>query len=412
MKFNQNTIRFTATSLSIIFLLFLLYTLAFKGFKTVSALATHVVISEIQVSGGVAGDEFVELYNPTNTVIDLTGWRLTKKSESGATESILVSSLSGTIQSHGYFLITHSLYDGLVSSNQTYSATASIAIASDNTILLYSDAGNTLVDKVGMGEATDKEGNTAFPPLANGSIERKPGAASPLSGNGEDTNDNLNDFAVRTISEPQNTSSAVEDPVTPTPTFIIGGTTTPIPTITPTSIPTLTPTSSLTPTLEPTVTEIPTSTPTATIFPTSIPSPTPTFEPSITPTDILEITTIPTFEPTVTNTPTLTPSPSPDPTATSIPTSAPTITPTQLPTLTLTPTLIITATLTPSDSPTLTTTPTLTPTPTPILATPPGILIAKFHFPRQYETECKLELKKIHLLFAVFYLPQISCMKS
>ena len=39
-----------------------------------------VVISQIQVSGtGNAHQEFVELYNPTTSDIDLTNWELAKK---------------------------------------------------------------------------------------------------------------------------------------------------------------------------------------------------------------------------------------------------------------------------------------------------------------------------------------------
>lgn len=51
-------------------------------FHSVAKAATnHIVISQIQLSGeGNAQDEFVELYNPTNVAIEMTEWRLTRKS--------------------------------------------------------------------------------------------------------------------------------------------------------------------------------------------------------------------------------------------------------------------------------------------------------------------------------------------
>lgn len=59
-------------------------------------LADHVVISEVQVGGSTANDEFVELYNPTSSPITMSGWRLTKKASTG-TKYNLVSSLNGTM---------------------------------------------------------------------------------------------------------------------------------------------------------------------------------------------------------------------------------------------------------------------------------------------------------------------------
>lgn len=104
----------------------------------------HVVISEIQVGGSVANDEFVELYNPTGSDISLSGWRLTKESSSSTTETPLVSSISGTIATHGYFLIANPSYTGSVSADLLYSATTS-GIAHNNTVIIYSDNGHTKV---------------------------------------------------------------------------------------------------------------------------------------------------------------------------------------------------------------------------------------------------------------------------
>ncbi len=71
-----------------------------------AATADHIVISEVEVGKtGAPTDEFVELYNPTAGDINLNNWKLTRKT-TGGTESDLVSTISGTIKSHGYFLFT------------------------------------------------------------------------------------------------------------------------------------------------------------------------------------------------------------------------------------------------------------------------------------------------------------------
>ncbi len=224
----------------------------------------HVVISEVSIAGDISTDEFVELYNPTDNNIDLTNWRLTRKTSTG-TESTLVSTISGTIQSHGYFLITHPDYASTPSADQNYSEDNSIS--SNNTVLLYSDSGNTLVDKVGFGTAQDSEGASETNPANGTSRERKANSSSTtesmgiggddeFTGNGEDTDNNADDFILRNTPQPQNSESEVEPEISETPTN------------TPTETPT--PTESETPT--PTITESPT--------PTETPSPTVTIEPS------------------------------------------------------------------------------------------------------------------------------------
>src|SRR5258706_9902560 len=133
------------------------------------AAVSHVVISEIQVSGGTSTDEFVELYNPTNSNIDTTGWKLTKKT-SGGTESDLATDFpSTTINAHGYLLLAHTDYDGTPTEDVTYTTNS---VADNNTVLLY-DSSDAVVDKVGLGSAGDKEAAATANPGDNASRERK-----------------------------------------------------------------------------------------------------------------------------------------------------------------------------------------------------------------------------------------------
>lgn len=326
-------------------------TVAFAFFlhsKNASAAVTHIIISQVQIEGASADDEFVELYNPTNNPVDLSGYRLRRESQTAGTSSNLVASMSGTIPSHGYFLVAFPVaYTGTATPDLFYSATSS-AIAPNNTVLLYSDAGVTLVDKVGIGTAVDNETASAATPSAGGSVQRK---LDETLGHGLDTNNNSSDFEVLVSSTPRNSSI-----IAPTPTLT----------------PTLTPTESPTPTLEPSVT------PTETPIPTKEPSPSPTVEP----------TAIPSPEPSETPSPT----PTVEPTSTPIPTEVPSITPTTEPSPTLTPV--------PTAEPTPTVIPSPTPTRGPIIVTKNPIMT------------CSLTFKPIRIFRYVYFFPIIDCVKT
>jgi hypothetical protein len=293
--------------------------LFFQLVLPVHAAVDHVVISEVQLSGGVPNDEFIELYNPTTMPISLENWKLTKKTQTG-TESSLVASMSGVIPFHGYYLIARPEYDGSTVPDITYSAEI---LSTNNTVLLYDDK-NILIDKIGFNAAVDKEISTiggSSNPTASRSVERKANSFSDLAsmvngidqfaGNGEDSDNNSVDFIVRTVSNPQNSKSAIEPVISQIPTETITPTLLPTPTTEIAIAPTSTISPSPTPTQEPTSTpiEMPSPTPSLTPLPTFTPTPTIAFIPSATP--------LPTFTPTptivfpsYTPIPTLLPSPS------------------------------------------------------------------------------------------------------
>lgn len=234
--------------------------------------ALHIVISEVKTAGTKTTDEFVELYNPTNQAVDISGWKLTRKT-SGGTESNLASSLTGIIQSHGYYLIAHPDYSEL--SNPDFSYDENNSITSNNTVILYNNQ-NAVIDKVGFGSASDFEGSSETDPASGTSRERKAlqtststtmgiGGDDEFQGNGEDTDNNSDDFVLRSTPQPQNSNSGVEPQSLPTPTE------TPTDTPTPTDDPTTTPTQTITP--SPTISTTPSVTPTD--IPSQTPTPTP-----------------------------------------------------------------------------------------------------------------------------------------
>jgi hypothetical protein len=82
-------------------------------------------------------------------------------------------------------------------------------VSSDSDLSSCTDP--SIVDKLGYGTADCPEGSAAAAHAAGESLERAPGAADPLCGNGTDSNDNAADFAVRGTPDPQN-STTVEPP--------------------------------------------------------------------------------------------------------------------------------------------------------------------------------------------------------
>ncbi|OGM59923.1 hypothetical protein A3A75_02580 [Candidatus Woesebacteria bacterium RIFCSPLOWO2_01_FULL_39_10] len=269
------------------------YLLFGKSKVIFSATAAHIVISEIQVGGGVANDEFVELYNPTDSAVDLSGWSIQRETTGGGFARKNFES-GDSIASHGFFLVAHTDYDDAsVPANMTHgsfilsSTGTTVFLVNDQVDLVTGDE-TTIVDKVAIGDSTLDPETSPFPdvPPVNQSIERKPGESNPTGGNGEDSDNNANDFSTRTASEPQNTSSATETPSetteTPTPTEDVSPTAEISPT--PTEEPSPTPTVEPSPTVTPTESLTPTPTEELTPTPTSTPEPTATLTPSPTPT--------------------------------------------------------------------------------------------------------------------------------
>jgi len=244
--------------------------------RIVTAATNHIVISQIQVSGNKASDEFVELYNPTDAAISLTGWALKRKAASQTGTINLLANLSGTIASHGYFLIVSPEYTGNVTGDMLYTSGSRIG-AADNTILLYNATDTTPIDTVGMGSSLDFEGSGAAPnPTAGGSIERK---NDVTGGDGLDTDNNANDFVLLAASDPRNSTIVITPTQTPSPPLTPEPTASATPTPTDIPIPTSTETPIPTETSTPTV-AIPTVMPTETIMPTQTPTPAPTSDSS------------------------------------------------------------------------------------------------------------------------------------
>lgn len=192
------------------------------------SIANHAVISEVQINGGPgeADHDFIELYNPTDSVFDLNGHRLVKRTGNSSTDTTIKSWTTSTlIPAHGFYLWANnsdSTFPTTIgadtSTNQDLTASHSIALRSgaENT--------GTVVDALSWNEGSTIGEGTVFSPNPDGdqSIERKALSTSDATsmtsgadvskGNGFDLNNNSTDFILRTVSQPQNSTSTTETP--------------------------------------------------------------------------------------------------------------------------------------------------------------------------------------------------------
>ncbi|HQK63982.1 MAG TPA: lamin tail domain-containing protein, partial [Candidatus Staskawiczbacteria bacterium] len=151
-----------------------------------------IVINEIQVEGADdEKEEFVELYNPTDQDVDLTGWYLQRKTAEG--EDFISYAPSALfdgkiIASESYFVIAR---EGYFTDKGDVFTTNPLT---DSNTLVLKRKGGSVADKVGWGEAQDFETAPAEAPQAGQSIERKIA--------GQDTDNNFADFVIRGEATP------------------------------------------------------------------------------------------------------------------------------------------------------------------------------------------------------------------
>lgn len=180
-----------------------------------AATADHLVISQVQITGGPGKttNDFVEIYNPTDLDIDLKGMRLVKRTKTGTADTSLKSWTAETIvKAHGFYLWANSDFADI---GATPDVTTSGSIANDNGVAIRNGPNDTgtIVDSVAWGEAANifvEDAVFASIPESNQSLERKPGGSA---GNGEDANNNSQDFFLQSASHPRNSQSPIQPPI-------------------------------------------------------------------------------------------------------------------------------------------------------------------------------------------------------
>lgn len=198
--------------------------------------ADYVVISEIQAdSTDSKDDEWVELYNPTDSPKSLSGHRIERYTATGTryyyrfdTPSEIEIKTTTTIPSHGFYLIVENNASASLIDMADALFLTTFELDTDDVICFGTgkmDNPDDLdtIDWVGFGDSTyDSEGNHPAPnPPEGKSIERRGYGGSepttyPNSGNGWDTDDNSADFVTQSSANPQNSSDTHEPYVSDT----------------------------------------------------------------------------------------------------------------------------------------------------------------------------------------------------
>ena len=176
----------------------------------------HVVISEVQI----ATNEFVELYNPTNSAIDMTDWHWCYFPDDRNWNNSYRDKTfpeGAIIQAHGFYLIGLKSFPEPSSDWQVYNFTQ---LADSGSVGIFPWDPNTKtaeeakagkIDAVGWGSVIYVyETATASTPGSGKSIERKPlkDGYAPC----QDTDANSVDFFVQDTPTPKNRSSSEMDP--------------------------------------------------------------------------------------------------------------------------------------------------------------------------------------------------------
>lgn len=161
----------------------------------------HLVINEVQTRGTSGYDEFVEIYNPCDVDVPITGWKLAYRPSAGGTsDTNLVTFPAGAkVVAKGFVLAVNvsGLFAG-EASPVVADFTFTSGVADDGSVGLRDNTG-ALVDSVGWGTAAATnpfvETAAALGPASGASISRVPA--------GKDTNNNSADFVKTTPSTPK-----------------------------------------------------------------------------------------------------------------------------------------------------------------------------------------------------------------
>jgi len=209
--------------------------------------ATDIVISEFRARGSAGGnDDFIELYNPTNTIINLNGWTIHRSNDAGNPSLHYSFTTDVFLQPGQHYLLANTAYNDSITADTTYGTGITDA---GGIALIRPD--NSIADQVGLGINSAYKEGTPLNSLGSGAannIDRGYERNLDLSGVCLDSNNNSSDFFLRNPSDPQNSSSPITTCSSPTQT--------PSPTLSATATNTLpntgTPTASATRTVTPT----------------------------------------------------------------------------------------------------------------------------------------------------------------
>lgn len=186
----------------------------FLSFLFASACLAQVpqlFIVQVQIAGEKTDNDFIKIYNPSGANLDISGYKLRKRSSTGGESSIRVFPEGSVISAKNYFIWANSKegYADSINANERSTAT----LAKNNSVAILTPTGE-IIDALAWGENQNPfaEGQPFIEnPIANQKLERK-----KTNETYQDTNNNSEDFYLNPLSQPtppqQETQSEPEAP--------------------------------------------------------------------------------------------------------------------------------------------------------------------------------------------------------
>ncbi len=167
------------------------------------SVSDSILISEVQTTGasGAIDQEFVEIFNPTSEIVNLTNWKLQYSSSTG-TSWISKVTLGGSLYPGSALLMAS---DNYLSEDSDFSFTAGFKMEAGHVRLTkpINNSGSVeVVDLLGWGTAAHPEHNAAEYAPAGSSMERKVDADNIYI----DKDNNKEDFEIIPSPNPESTS--------------------------------------------------------------------------------------------------------------------------------------------------------------------------------------------------------------
>jgi hypothetical protein len=169
---------------------------------TVTGAACHPVINELQTAGATPQDEWVEVYNPCTSAIDVANWTLVYRADDtvGSMDDTLLFTFAGQLAPGAIRLLAGVGYTG-TSDGQWQGVNGQIG-GVEGAVGLRSgprDTG-TLVDAIAYGSVSPGHPFTESNPLPAMTSRR---SASRLPFDGKDSNDGAADFTIVMMPTPR-----------------------------------------------------------------------------------------------------------------------------------------------------------------------------------------------------------------
>jgi 5'-nucleotidase len=168
-----------------------------------------LVIDEVYGGGGNSGstytNDYIEIFNPTGSAADLSGWSVSYFSSKGSLGGS--TALVGSVPAHGYYLVQEGKGAGGSTPLPTPDASGQVAMSATDGSVELADSNGAVADTVGYGTGAIDEGGDAPAPSNTLAVTR----AMP----GADTDNNHADFVT---AAPNPHDSAFDGSSSQTPT--------------------------------------------------------------------------------------------------------------------------------------------------------------------------------------------------